>query len=73
MRIFPSFNVGLNGEYAYIDRLDYPYPAIRWAEPDSKTDSLREKEKGDWKNLSIEDKKNLYRLVFHSLDKRCTL
>ncbi|OQR74724.1 cytochrome c oxidase subunit 4 isoform 1 [Tropilaelaps mercedesae] len=55
---------GMNGEYTYMDRADFPFPAIRWAEPDAKIDALREKEKGDWKNLSIEEKKALYRYSF---------
>ncbi|XP_056642916.1 cytochrome c oxidase subunit 4 isoform 1, mitochondrial-like [Diorhabda carinulata] len=55
---------GFNGEPSYADRADFPLPAIRWKEPNSDILALREKEKGDWKNLSIEEKKALYRASF---------
>jgi len=55
---------GFNGEPSYMDRADFPLPAIRWREPDSDILALREREKGDWKKLSIEDKKALYRASF---------
>ncbi|XP_003742443.1 cytochrome c oxidase subunit 4 isoform 1, mitochondrial [Galendromus occidentalis] len=55
---------GLNGTYSYLDRADCPYPAIRWEEPGSHIDALLQKQKGDWKNLSLEEKKALYRHSF---------
>ncbi|XP_067120168.1 cytochrome c oxidase subunit 4 isoform 1, mitochondrial-like [Centruroides vittatus] len=55
---------GLNGTYMYIDRLDFPMPAIRFKENTPDVMALREKEKGDWKNLTIEEKKTLYRASF---------
>jgi len=55
---------GVNGEYSYLDRMDYPFPAIRFRAEDSNYAKLREKEKGDWKKLTIEDKKQLYRFSF---------
>jgi len=55
---------GMNGEAAYHDRIDFPYPAIRYQEVDDKVKALIQKEKGDWKNLSLEDKKTLYRYSF---------
>uniref|UniRef100_A0A6P7FNJ9 Cytochrome c oxidase subunit 4 n=1 Tax=Diabrotica virgifera virgifera TaxID=50390 RepID=A0A6P7FNJ9_DIAVI len=55
---------GYNGEPNYADRADFPMPAIRWREPSADTNALREKEKGDWKNLSMEEKKALYRASF---------
>uniref|UniRef100_A0A348G664 Cytochrome c oxidase subunit 4 n=1 Tax=Odontomachus monticola TaxID=613454 RepID=A0A348G664_ODOMO len=55
---------GYNGEPAYLDRADFPMPAIRWKENTSDIMALREKEKGDWKKLSIEEKKQLYRASF---------
>lgn len=55
---------GMNGEYAYTDSPDFPMPAIRYKEPTAEIEKLREKEKGDWKNLSLEEKKALYRYSF---------
>ncbi|EGI69904.1 PREDICTED: cytochrome c oxidase subunit 4 isoform 1, mitochondrial-like [Acromyrmex echinatior] len=55
---------GYNGEPTYLDRMDFPYPAIRWKENTADIMALREKEKGDWKKLSIEEKKILYRASF---------
>ncbi|KAJ8923874.1 hypothetical protein NQ315_006650 [Exocentrus adspersus] len=55
---------GFNGEPNYVDRTDFPLPAIRWKEPSPDVLTLREKEKGDWKLLSIEEKKALYRASF---------
>jgi len=55
---------GLNGEPSYVDRAEFPLPAIRWKEPTADIMALREKEKGDWKKLSIEEKKALYRASF---------
>ncbi|XP_055600232.1 cytochrome c oxidase subunit 4 isoform 1, mitochondrial-like [Uranotaenia lowii] len=48
----------------YADRLDFPLPAIRFREPSPEVMALREKEKGDWNKMSIEDKKALYRASF---------
>jgi len=55
-----------NGEPYYADRLDYPFPAIRFRKLDAEFKALREKEKGDWKKLSIEEKKRLYRYTFRA-------
>jgi len=55
---------GWNGTASYADRTDYPMPAVRFREPDNQINQLREKEKGDWKKLSIEEKKALYRASF---------
>lgn len=48
----------------YFDRLDYWYPAIRYRKEDDVIKPIREKEKADWKNMSIEEKKKLYRYSF---------
>ena len=48
---------GATGEYTYFDAPDLPMPAIRFREEDSEIAKLREKERGDWKQLSLEDKK----------------
>jgi len=55
---------GTNGTYNYIDRVDAPFPAIRFREDTPEIKVLKEKEKGDWKNLTIEEKKTLYRASF---------
>ncbi|XP_012530498.1 cytochrome c oxidase subunit 4 isoform 1, mitochondrial [Monomorium pharaonis] len=55
---------GYNGELSYLDRVDFPCPSIRWKENTPDIMALREKEKGDWKKLSIEEKKALYRASF---------
>ncbi|XP_053693974.1 cytochrome c oxidase subunit 4 isoform 1, mitochondrial [Sabethes cyaneus] len=55
---------GWNGLPVYADRVDYPMPPIRFKEPTPDVLALREKEKGDWKKLSIQEKKALYRASF---------
>jgi cytochrome c oxidase subunit 4 len=54
----------LNGEPTYSDRMDFPYPAIRFQKDEGPIAQLREKEKGDWKKLTLEEKKALYRASF---------
>lgn len=48
---------GWNGMPTYQDREDFPCPAIRFRESTAEIVALREKELGDWKSLSMEDKK----------------
>ena len=48
---------GMNGMPMYEDREDYPYPSIRWKANTPEVMALREKEKGDWKNLTMEERK----------------
>lgn len=55
---------GWNGEPTYQDRVDYPMPSVRFQENTPQVLALREKEKGDWKNLTVEEKKALYRASF---------
>ncbi|XP_050401339.1 cytochrome c oxidase subunit 4 isoform 1, mitochondrial [Patella vulgata] len=55
---------GFNGDPTYADRLEYPCPAVRFKENSSEVMALRQKEKGDWKNLSLAEKKALYRASF---------
>ncbi|KAG5880640.1 hypothetical protein JTB14_015617 [Gonioctena quinquepunctata] len=50
--------------YEQLRSQDFPMPAIRWKESTPDVVALREKEKGDWKNLSVEEKKALYRASF---------
>jgi len=55
---------GINGQPMYVDRMDYPYPSIRFKEDDAVILKLREKEKGAWKALTLQEKKELYRASF---------
>ena len=55
---------GFNGTASYVDREEYPMPAVRFKENTPDVMALREKEKGDWKNLTLEEKKALYRASF---------
>lgn len=48
---------GTTGSYDYFDRMDFPYPAIRFREVKDDLIPIKEKEKGDWKKLTIEEKK----------------
>merc|ERR1712136_734587 len=55
---------GMNGQPNYIDRVDFPMPAIRYKEVTADIQVLKDKEKGDWKSLTMEEKKALYRASF---------
>jgi cytochrome c oxidase subunit 4 len=55
---------GYNGDKNYVDRIDFPMPAIRFKENTPDVQALHEKATGDWKKLSIEEKKALYRASF---------
>jgi cytochrome c oxidase subunit 4 len=55
---------GFNGYPNYIDRGEFPCPAVRFKENSKDIVALRAKEKGDWKSLSLEEKKTLYRASF---------
>lgn len=55
---------GYNGEQNYDDRVDFPLPAIRFRAVTPDIKALREKEKGDWHKLTVEEKKQLYRASF---------
>lgn len=55
---------GFNGTASYVDREDFPLPAVRFGENTPDVMALREKEKGDWKSLSLDEKKKLYRASF---------
>jgi len=55
---------GVNGEYSYLDRMDYPCPAIRFKAVGADLAPLKTKEKGDWKQLTMDEKKTLYRASF---------
>jgi len=55
---------GFNGEYSYGDHPGKPLPAIRFRENTPDVLALRQKEKGDWKKLTLDEKKTLYRASF---------
>ncbi|KAL8575898.1 hypothetical protein ACOMHN_027296 [Nucella lapillus] len=55
---------GFNGTASYVDREEFPMPAVRFKENTPDVMALREKEKGDWNSLSLEEKKALYRASF---------
>ncbi|XP_074646775.1 cytochrome c oxidase subunit 4 isoform 1, mitochondrial-like isoform X2 [Tubulanus polymorphus] len=55
---------GFNGRGNYMDRIEFPCPAIRFKEDTAEIVALKEKEAGDWKNLSVDEKKQLYRSSF---------
>jgi len=55
---------GFNGTASYVDREEYPMPAVRFKENTPDVMALREKEKGDWKTLTVDEKKSLYRASF---------
>merc|ERR1739838_1055024 len=54
------------GQENYVDHVHYPFPAIRFKEDTGEIAKLREKEKGDWKKMTTEEKKVLYRASFCS-------
>merc|ERR1711926_11822 len=55
---------GMNGQPNYLDRVDFPMPAIRYKEMTPDIQVLKNKETGDWSKLTIEEKKALYRASF---------
>ncbi|KAL0812165.1 hypothetical protein ABMA28_009542 [Loxostege sticticalis] len=55
---------GVNGCANYKDDAHFPFPAVRFKENTRDICALREKEKGDWKQLCCEEKKALYRASF---------
>jgi cytochrome c oxidase subunit 4 len=57
---------GRNGEPSYHDAADTPFPAIRWREDTAELKKLREKARGDWGNLTLDEKRTLYRADFRA-------
>jgi len=55
---------GINNRPNYFDQFSFPYPAVRWGENTSDLMKLREKERGDWKKLTVDEAKQLYRASF---------
>jgi hypothetical protein len=59
---------GRNGEPSYFDAPDCPCPAVRWREDTPEIKKLREKAKGDWSKMTVEEKKAckyLYSNIYH--------
>jgi hypothetical protein len=48
---------GLKGKPEYFDTVMFPCPSIRWEADTPEIAALRKKEQGDWKQLSVADKK----------------
>lgn len=48
---------GFNGGYDYYDSVDTPFPSIRFREENEEIKQLREKERGDWNKLTLDEKK----------------
>ncbi|KAL1456581.1 hypothetical protein WDU94_001302 [Cyamophila willieti] len=64
---FPNREVvgyGWNGEPGYMDTVMFPYSSVRFRAITKELEPLKQKEKGDWKNLTLEEKKTLYRASF---------
>jgi hypothetical protein len=61
---------GLKGKPEYFDTVMFPCPSIRWEADTPEIVELRKKEKGDWKQLSIEEKKKC-KFYFRILLKIC--
>ncbi|RZF32731.1 hypothetical protein LSTR_LSTR005924 [Laodelphax striatellus] len=56
---------GMNGDPNYLDQTMFPFPAIRFKSFDTADlKALKEKEKGDWRKLTVAEKKALYRASF---------
>merc|ERR1712179_70723 len=53
-----------HGEEFYVDHVGFPFPAIRFKEDTPAILKLKEKEKGDWKKMTIHEKKELYRASY---------
>jgi hypothetical protein len=48
---------GLKGKPEYFDLIMFPCPSIRWEADTPEIAALRKKEQGDWKQLSVQEKK----------------
>jgi len=55
---------GHNGMEVYFESAEYPMPAIRFREDTPEILQLKAKEKSDWKSLTTDEKKTLYRHSF---------
>ena len=57
---------GLKGKPEYFDLVMFPCPSIRWEADTPEIAALRKKEQGDWKQLSVQEKKQCNLLSFVS-------
>lgn len=48
---------GSNGQPQYFDSGSMPLPSVRWGEDTAEVAKLKEKARGDWGALSVEEKK----------------
>jgi len=55
---------GLNGDHMYIETMHAPFPAIRFKEESPEISAIRAKEQGDWKKMTLHEKKELYRFSY---------
>ena len=55
---------GYNGMETYADTFQAPFPAIRFKEETPEIAKIIAKEKGDWKKMTLEEKKALYEKLF---------
>jgi len=55
---------GLNGQEMYQETMHAPFPAIRFKEETPEIATIRQKELGDWKKMTLHEKKELYRFSF---------
>ncbi|CAI9715883.1 cytochrome c oxidase subunit 4 isoform 1, mitochondrial-like [Octopus vulgaris] len=55
---------GINGSASYFDIPEIPFPAIRFKESTGENLALLDKQAADWKTLTLQEKKDLYRISF---------
>jgi hypothetical protein len=69
---------GHNGQPSYFDHPNQPLPAVRWSEDTAEIKALREKAKGDWASLTIDEKKTckifinkrIYSILFNFINNK---
>merc|ERR1712008_527124 len=52
------------GQENYVDHVHYPFPAIRFKEDNAEIAQIRKKGLGDWKKITVHEKKVLYRASY---------
>ena len=55
---------GGNGQAVYVDTIYNPFPNIRFKEDTPEIAALRKKAEGDWRRMTVHEKKTLYRADF---------